>query len=231
MKRLKVCLLVVGSVALLITLNGCLLLIPVVAGGLVAYKTGQNTTKGATRFTFEKPGIEDTNALAAIQSLAIWPARQTAGLVSLSSLAEGLSGVHGLRIVTPMNVTETLESNSLPQATEEMTDEERTRMFRIVADKTDADAVFFVSPGVTATDLALLKVSRASTTESLALLIYSRQKNDVIWQDTMNVKMEGSQNVQSECTAELTKRILEITGRNVGGGTNAPSLSNTNSTH
>ncbi|HTV61129.1 MAG TPA: hypothetical protein VMH30_01025 [Verrucomicrobiae bacterium] len=46
-------------------------------------KVVQGSTTGKTTITFDAPAIYDTNALSAIQSLAIWPEKQTqqAGLV------------------------------------------------------------------------------------------------------------------------------------------------------
>jgi hypothetical protein len=202
----------------------------VATGGFTVLKTAQNTTAGKNTITLEEPSIEDTNALLAIQKLAIWPAKQTVNLVSSASLAEGLSSP-ALTIVTPLNVMEILQSNSIPQSVEEMTGEERLQAFGRVAEKAKVDAVFFMSPSGSSSDYALFKLSRASTTQNLTLLIYSREKNEIVWQDVMSVKMEGGGNLQNECTTRLTDHILEIMRKNTSATTNAPNLSVTNSIH
>ncbi|HVU07481.1 MAG TPA: hypothetical protein VHG89_02935 [Verrucomicrobiae bacterium] len=138
------------------------------------------------------PTIVDTNALAVVQSIAVWPQQaQQLGIVSDVALTQGLLNSNALKVVTPMMVLQTLQSNALSQAVEEMTDKERMQVFKVVADKTEADAVLFLSSSSMKSDLAVFSLSRASTTESFTLILYSREKDDVIWQDTMNVKMSG----------------------------------------
>ena len=102
-----------------------------------------------------------------------------------------------------------------------MTTEEQSQVFKAVSDKTGADAIFFVSNTGTKSDLALFKFSRASTTDSVTVEIYSRKKNVIVWQDVMEIKLEGETDVQGKCTAQLAKQILQVTGRNAGISTNS----------
>lgn len=124
-------------------------------------------------------------------------------------------------IATTLEVTETIQSNSLSLALDEMTTEEQSQVFKAVADKTGADAVFFTSGGSTKNDLAVFKLTRASTTDSVTVEMYSRTKNGIVWQDVMNIKLEGETDVQGQCTAQLAKQILQITARTAGTSTNS----------
>ncbi|HEY5298408.1 MAG TPA: hypothetical protein VIK59_10830 [Verrucomicrobiae bacterium] len=231
MKQLKLSCLVVGCALLLTILPGCLLLIPAAVGGYATIKAVQNTTKGSTKITFDKPSIEDHNVLIALQSFAIWPSGETAQLISSSSLAEGLDNAHEFKITTPMRVTQLLASNSMPPMVEEMTGQERAETFSALAQKADVDAVIFTAPGAFTSDDALLKLTRASTTQGLTCFIYSRQKNVIIWQEVMNVKTSlgnggfGSDAVQAECTQQLVKKILQATGKDTDADTNISTLS------
>jgi hypothetical protein len=220
LKSIKPYLLIFGCLTLLATLPGCLGLVTV---PMDITKTVEGSTTGKTTITFDAPTIYDTNALSAIQSLAIWPEKQTqqAGLISDVLLAETLSGTNAFNIVTPLEVTETIQTNSLSSALDEMTTDEQSHVFKTVADKTAADAIFFTSGSSTKTDLAVFKLTRASTTDSVTVEIYSRKKNVVVWQDVMNIKLEGETDVQGKCTTQLAKQILQITGRNASAATNS----------
>jgi hypothetical protein len=228
--RFKLYFLIAGCAVLLVALNGCVAVIPLAALAAGGVGIAKMDSKSNAKITFDSPSIEDTNALLSIQSLAIWPEKQN-GLISDVSLAEQLS--NAFRIATPMNVIAILQSNSLPQTVEEMTSDERLRLFKTVSDGTEADAVFIVSSSNTKSSYgnigSAVGIQSASSTESLTFLIYSRQKNDVIWQDTMNVtsdltmKPAGAAEVQNKCTAQLVKRILDATGKNTSAVSNPSS--------
>jgi len=224
-KHIQQCLITAGCAASLLALTGCVAA-PLALAALGGYTVVKATdSKSKVKTTFGKPNIENTNALLSIQSMAIWPkANGQMSPISDVSLAEELSQSNVLKVITPMIVMRILESNSLPHSVEEMTGNERLQVFKTVADKTDADAVFFSSLSDTKADYGGfaggMGLKSATATETVMLVIYSRQKNDVIWQDDMSVvrtsgaKSDGAAEAQHQCTAQLAKRILEITGKN-----------------
>jgi len=233
LKRFGLHFLLAACAVSLMVFTGCVA-IPIAALGAGSYSIFKTTqSKGNAKIAFDRPSIEDTNALQGLQSLAIWPkAKKQTGLVSDVSLAEGLSG--SFKIVTPMSVLQILESNSLPQSVEEMTGDERLRLFKAVADQTGADAVFLALFAGTKSSYgnigSAVGIQSASSTDSVALLIFSRQKDALIWKDSMTVsvnlslKSGGADEIQSECTAQVAKRILEITGRNTNAKLNLTAI-------
>lgn len=214
MKSLKLYLVAIVCATILLATSGCIVIPLAVAGYAVAKVTVANT-KGKTIVTFAKPAIADTNALLAVKSIAVWP-KAMPGVVADASLAEQLSPT--FKVVTPMAVTQALGTTVAAQSLDEMTATEQKEAFRLVSDKTGADAVLSAVGMNEQTDLATFKLSHASTTRSFTLLIYSRSKDAIIWQDTFSTKVgmganqESVGEMQEEATKELVGQILEITG-------------------
>ena len=129
-----VCLLVVCGASLPF-LTGCILL-PVVAVGFGGVKAVQALSKSTTEVHFDTPSIEDTNALAGINKLALWPEAKGSGqgytLVSVPLVAERLSDK--LDVVSSLTVLQVMQSNSIPPAFADMTTKEQREACNLIAE-------------------------------------------------------------------------------------------------
>jgi hypothetical protein len=220
------------ATACLVTLTGCLAVIPAIqvagmaSGGFAAFKFGQGQMKSAVEVKFDTPEIDDKAALAGITNIAVWPAAKGQTVAggqqpsfSPAALAEQLSGTGKFAVVTPLVVAQALESNSLSQFAQDMTESEELQAFKLVCEKTGADAVLCSTPADMKANAKFFTVSRATTTYGTVIQIYSARTGGIVWRDAAAVAVkQGSTapdhaEMEKSFVAELAKRILQATAK------------------
>jgi hypothetical protein len=207
-------------------LSGCILL-PIAAVGYLGVKGVQAVSKSTYEVHLDTPTVEDTNALALVNSIALWPESkgrassfgQGNALVADAPLADDLTKESKLDVISPTTVVQVLQTNGLPQSTDEMTLKEKLHAFRVVAEKTGADAVLATAPADMKDDSRFFSFKRASETFTAQVQIYSKAKDDFVWQDNVIVvwkkgsTLPSDAEIQKSVAEALAKRILEITGK------------------
>ena len=224
-------------IALLPSLNGCLLL-PVAAVGLGGVKLVQMSMKSTFEVTFDPPSIENKNGLAGINRIALWPEskgqasafNQGEALVSAAMLSEHLSS--SVDTVTARAVLQVLASNSMPLSLQDLTGKERLEACKLICDRTGADAVVCASPPDMKVDSRFFSLKRSSRTYGSDIQVYSRAKDDVVWRDLLVVTVKqgstepSATDIEQAVAAALGDRLLELTGKKAVpepvGVTNAP---------
>jgi len=189
-------LLVCGCV--LIALNGCF--VPLVAvGGFGAMKMVQGSMKSSFEVKFAAPTVENKDALAGIHVIAIWP-----NAVSQSStlIAEKLEQSGKLKVVTPLEVGQVLQTNSIPRFMQDMTVEEKARVCQLVAEQTGADAVLYFSSASMRVDSRYFQFTRASNASDITAYIYSRQAKGIVWEDVVSIVVSQGSTLVSNTETE-----------------------------
>lgn len=207
-------------------LSGCILL-PIAAVGYLGVKGVQAVSKSTYEVHLDTPTLEDTDALAQVNSIALWPESkgqassfgQGNALVANAPLADDLTKESKMDVISPTTVVQVLQTNGLPQSTDEMTLKEKLHTFSIIADKTGADAVLATAPADMKDDSRFFSFKRASETFTAQVQLYSKAKDDFIWQDNVIViwkkgsTLPSDAEIQKSVAEALAKRILEITGK------------------
>lgn len=222
-RRILTTCLLAGCMASMVFLTGCLLL-PVAAVGFGGVKVVQALSKSTYEVHLDTPTVEDTNALASVNSIALWPEAkgQTAtgkDMVSNPLLAEQLAKGGKMEIITPMSVTQVLRSNSLPQSLDEMMAKEKLQAFKVVCEQAGADALLCSSSSDMKDDSRFFTFKRASETFTAQVQLYSKAKDDFIWQDNVIVvwkkgsTLPSDAEIQKSVAEALAKQLLIITGK------------------
>ena len=217
-------------------LSGCILL-PIAAVGFGGVKGFQALSKSSYEVHLDTPTVEDTNALAQINSIALWPEAKRATatsqgnvLVANAPLAEQLTKDSKLEVISPTTVAQVLQTNNLPQSLDEMMLKEKLHTFSVVAEKTGADAILTTGPADMKDDSRFFTFKRSTDTFTAQVQIYSKAKDDFVWQDNVIVvwkkgsTLPSNTEISQSVTKALAKRILEITGKIpvTTASTNAP---------
>ena len=206
-------------------LTGCL--IPFLAfGAFTTVKAVQSFSKSTYDVRFEKPTVYDTNAVARITSIALWPDTKDdlspfegGALVSDTMVAECLTASNRLSVITPFTVAQVLKTNGIPPKLTDMLPAEQVREFRTVATKTGADTVLCAAPATMTADGRYFTLKRMSRTYKAKVELYSQAKDAFVWQDTVEAVVKQGSTMPSDAAIQksvaqaLAKRLMAITDR------------------
>jgi hypothetical protein len=135
---------------------------------------------------------------------------------SPAALAEQLSR-SGFSVVTPFSVSKVLEANGLSHAVN-MTEDEQRSAFKLVAEKTGADAVIYSTPTGMKADMRAFTFSRSSMSSGAVVQIYSISKDAFIWRNMGEIVYKHGAGIPNTAegerlfVAELAKSLSNSRG-------------------
>jgi hypothetical protein len=187
------------------------------AAGFGAYKTVQLSTGGSVeaKFTSSDISAENKMALSTMKGFAIWPVEKSLAPVYVAEMLEN----NGYTVVTPTRVTSAATKLGISTALQNMTPKERQHAYRELCNMEAVDATISPIPLGQSTNANVFSFNRADTTHKAQIDIYSREKDKIVWSETLHTSIKYGSRIPDEeeiskaVASVVAEKIFEITGK------------------